>query len=70
VPAERFWAMDDFRIKIFPRPGGGLPSVLTIILLVVLVILDPEGMADAFKTSISTLFDILVNIVKAIFGVD
>jgi hypothetical protein len=63
--------MDDFRIKIFPGPGrGGLPSVLTIVLLVVLVIIDPEGMADAFKTTLSTLFNILVSFVKAIFGVD
>ncbi|GIE29484.1 hypothetical protein Ait01nite_025290 [Actinoplanes italicus] len=63
--------MGDFRIKIFPGPGNaGLPSLLTVLLLVVLTIANPEGMAEAVKRTAVSLFELLVNIVKAIFGVD
>jgi hypothetical protein len=62
--------MGDFRIKILPGPGGGLPSLLTILLLVVLTIANPSGMAEAVKKTFVGLFDLLATIVKAIFGVD
>ncbi|GLW29415.1 hypothetical protein [Actinoplanes regularis] len=62
--------MGDFKVKIIPKPGSAVPSVLGVLFLVVFAILRPHEAAEVFKTLISTIFDMAVTVVKAIFGVD